>query len=79
MTQTVEDSKLLAENFKPKSKVRSMIPIRRISSADDNECYLQLPRQKAVSFKNQMILESIEESPGSRAAQRIEHSKDLNF
>ena len=47
---------------------------------------MQLPKSKAVSFtdkisfsKNPMILESIEESPGSRPQIKIEDGKDLNF
>ena len=44
---------------------------------------MQLPKSKAVSFinKNPMILESIEESPGSRSRPHIklEDGKDLNF
>ena len=45
---------------------------------------MQLPKSKAISFidknlMNSMILESIEESPGSKARIKIDKTRDLNF
>ena len=77
ITQTVEDSQLGMSDtgapamLKKDNKVKSTLirDIRKMGSAElVDSHHLTLPKSKAVSFidKNHMILESIEESPGSR-------------
>ena len=69
---------------------RGVVPTLQFKKMGQVELYdaphlnLQLPKSKAFSFidKNTMIpmiLESIEESPGSRAQIRIDKTRDLNF
>lgn len=60
------------------------LPMRRnndFSEMQDSQFY-QVPRNKPISLiaQSQMILESIEESPGSRAAKNyMEESKETTF
>lgn len=92
LTQMVEDSQIVmqtadTDKFSTFSDQRKKIQkssksFRRISSTElhtESATLLQLP--KAVSFidKNNMILESIEESPSSKPNLPMTKSKEINF
>ena len=84
--ETVDDSHLVKPTRAEKAssgRYKHPTLFRKISSMEVSDSnHLQLPKAKAASYiiPNQMILESIEESPNSRPNRRnIEESKDLNF
>ena len=66
-------------------RVKSTLQFRKMGQVElyDSQ-QLQLPKSKAISLidknlMNSMILESIEESPGSKAHIKIDKTRDLNF